>query len=417
MFILIKPKPITKKSRVYLIKSYRDINGKSRHKFMKCYGSYKKLASQNSQFMNVLKQEAKEYENKREIDNKITIDLTRPGNWHNIYNIGYIFVKAVIVAFRHDFLKTIRQLNLGRFYRYLLYRTIYSNQATFQHELFFEGSFNDKIKFPKYIVLQQLTSKLGNASKCGILIVQKLSVYHGDETKDRLFYLLLDENGHPIYFHLIDFKQINLNTTIKGIAQSLEIKFKMKIYLSIHDSVLLHLTTNKPVAHRSWHEYKKNYRMYLKLEINLDFTDYQMKILNHTVVGINKYISLQSAQLPTNVTNDRFQLLGFILAFQIGVFNYFRILTFTKLNIDFLLNDIQETFTQIALNDFTKDYVHIVLNTKNEKWRQLYYLIFDKNDVNNVIINPYYKVVDLDEKVWVSYIAKKYIALVKRKID
>jgi hypothetical protein len=47
----------------------------------------------------------------------------------------------------------------------------------------------------------------------------------------------------------------------------------------------------------------------------------------------------------------------------------------------------------------------------------LYYLIFDKNDVNNVIINPYYKVVDLDEKVWVSYIAKKYIALVKRKID
>jgi hypothetical protein len=139
--------------------------------------------------------------------------------------------------------------------------------------------------------------------------------------------------------------------------------------------------------------------MYLKLEINLDFTDYQMKILNHTVVGINKYISLQSAQLPTNVTNDRFQLLGFILAFQIGVFNYFRILTFTKLNIDFLLNDIQETFTQIALNDFTKDYVHIVLNTKNEKWRQLYYLIFDKNDVNNVIINPYYKVVDLDEKV------------------
>jgi hypothetical protein len=78
VFILVKPKPITAKSRVYLVKSYRDINGRSRHKIVKCYGSYKKLAENDPHFMSALKQEALIYESKITIDKKIIVDPARP---------------------------------------------------------------------------------------------------------------------------------------------------------------------------------------------------------------------------------------------------------------------------------------------------------------------------------------------------
>jgi hypothetical protein len=55
------------------------------------------------------------------------------------------------------------------------------------------------------------------------------------------------------------------------------------------------------------------------------------------------------------------------------------------------------------------------LNPRNEKWRQLYYLIFNKEDANKMLINPYFKVADLKQDVWIDYISKKYKEISKRR--
>jgi hypothetical protein len=271
-----------------------------------------------------------------------------------------------LVAFRKKFLNAIQKLKLEKFYRYLFYRVLYDNQAEFQHELFYEGPFSKNFKFPNYKTFQYLSELLGNVSKNSVLIVQSLSIYQNDEPSDRLFYLLIDSSGYPIYFHLVKFPNTISDSSIKSVVTLLETKFKTKIYLVIHPSVLSHLSNNT-LEYRSWNDYKKSYPMSVKLGVELSFTESQMKVLDHVIIGINKHISSKSIQLYNNSSNDQIQLTGFIIAFQIGVFNYFRILAFNELNIDFQLRDIQETFTQIDFNDFSKDYVHIVLNPRNEK--------------------------------------------------
>jgi hypothetical protein len=78
MFILIKPKPISSKSRVYLVKSYRDVNGKAKHEFVKCYGSYNELIAKDPNFINNLKKETKSSSGL--VKDKITIDPLKPSN-------------------------------------------------------------------------------------------------------------------------------------------------------------------------------------------------------------------------------------------------------------------------------------------------------------------------------------------------
>jgi hypothetical protein len=174
----------------------------------------------------------------------------------------------------------------------------------------------------------------------------------------------------------------------------------------MHQSITPHLDSR--IIYRSWYDYEKGFKIASQLQSNLDFNEEQVATLRHTIVGINKFISHKSIQLTKDTSNQFIQLVGFICTFQIGIFNYFRILAFKNLKMDFLLQDIQETFAQINFNDFTKDYVHIVLNPKNIKWQQLYYLIFDEQDIRNILVSPYFKTMDLDHDVWINYISKRY---------
>jgi hypothetical protein len=75
MYILIKPKPISPKTRVYLVKSFRDINGVSKYRIIKKYGSYLTLVSKNPQAINELKLNAQKLSDND--DGKITIYLQK----------------------------------------------------------------------------------------------------------------------------------------------------------------------------------------------------------------------------------------------------------------------------------------------------------------------------------------------------
>jgi uncharacterized membrane protein len=116
---------------------------------------------------------------------------------------------------------------------------MYDNHAEFQHELFYEGPFNKKIVFPNYQVLQQLSLKIGNPTSVSVLVLQRISIYSGDEQNDHIFSVLIDSNGYPLYFHLI-----NISTTkliVSDVVRLLEAKFKTKIYVAMHQSITPHL--------------------------------------------------------------------------------------------------------------------------------------------------------------------------------
>jgi hypothetical protein len=78
MFILIKPKPISNKTRVYLVSSYRDADGIPHHKIIKSYGSYQALMAKDHRIIEKLKRQAKEYVADNNQNKKIVIDTAKP---------------------------------------------------------------------------------------------------------------------------------------------------------------------------------------------------------------------------------------------------------------------------------------------------------------------------------------------------
>jgi hypothetical protein len=107
--------------------------------------------------------------------------------------------------------------------------------------------------------------------------------------------------------------------------------------------------------------------MKIKLGLPLDFTKEQLKRLDHTIVGIGKFISGSLIIIPSNPTYDELQLVAFVRAVQIGVFNFFRLLAFNRLDMDYLLQDVQETLRQININGSFENYTNIIVNGKDEE--------------------------------------------------
>jgi hypothetical protein len=105
------------------------------------------------------------------------------------------------------------------------------------HDLYFEGPYNQNLKFPDYLHLQKLAALLASHTPIHILILQRLSIYEGDESKDKLLYLLINERGFPAYFHLVNLDLQNLQSNLFTDIQVLEKKFKTKIYVCEHQNI------------------------------------------------------------------------------------------------------------------------------------------------------------------------------------
>jgi hypothetical protein len=79
MYILVKPKPISSKTRVYLVKSYRDVNGTPKHKIIKNYGSYLELIAKDKRIVEKLQIKANRSTALEEQGKKIIIEPTKYG--------------------------------------------------------------------------------------------------------------------------------------------------------------------------------------------------------------------------------------------------------------------------------------------------------------------------------------------------
>jgi hypothetical protein len=115
---------------------------------------------------------------------------------------------------------------------------IYNNKIKYQPELYFEGPYYKNLRFPNFHTLQKLTSLVASRiTEVQILLLQRMSIYEGNKSNDRLFYLLINSHGFPVYFHLIDLDLHNLSSVLYADIQLLERKFKCKIYIYEHPSI------------------------------------------------------------------------------------------------------------------------------------------------------------------------------------
>jgi hypothetical protein len=115
---------------------------------------------------------------------------------------------------------------------------IYNNKIKYQPELYFEGSYYSTMKFPNYRTLQKLSALLSaKKTRSQIWILARMSVYEGNKSSDKLFYLLINSFGFPIYFHLVNLDLADLSTTLYADIQLLERKFKCKIYIYEHPNI------------------------------------------------------------------------------------------------------------------------------------------------------------------------------------
>jgi hypothetical protein len=124
---------------------------------------------------------------------------------------------------------------------------------------------------------------------------------------------------------------------------------------------------NNIKIYRTYRDYKDNLDMKIKLGLPLDFTKEQLKYLDHTIVGMNKFISGSLITIPPHPTYDDLQLAAFVRVMQMGVFNFFRRLAFSRLNMDYLLQDVQETLRQININGSFENYTNIIVNGSDEE--------------------------------------------------
>jgi hypothetical protein len=91
MFISIKPKPISNNSKVYLIKSFRDEQGKTKQRIIKDFGNYYELLKEDKHFLEKLKANVKNLETDFSQKN---LDVNKE------YNFGYFFIVRMILSMK-----------------------------------------------------------------------------------------------------------------------------------------------------------------------------------------------------------------------------------------------------------------------------------------------------------------------------
>ncbi|MDR2369240.1 MAG: hypothetical protein LBD63_01250 [Mycoplasmataceae bacterium] len=392
-----------------MVSSYRDADGIPHHKIIKSYGSYQALMAKDHRIIEKLKRQAKEYVADNNQNKKIVIDTAKPSEWHNIYNVGYLFAEAIFFTNRPHFIQEIKKNNLTKFYRYMLYRIIYGNQAEFEYELFYQGPFDKKIKFPSYQILQQFVEQLGIPTASSVLILQRLKVYVGDNSDDRLFYLLINNRGFPFYFHSIDIDSDALQSTLYSHIKLLETKFHTKIFVVQHSSVKPYI--NSENFYRSYDKHKQNLNFQTKLGIAKEFTKNQIVFIDLAIIGVNKFISNISIQLPANSPNHQLQISAFICAVQIGVFHWFRFMMFREFKVDWLLQDIQQSLKEIQFANLQQNYVNIIVNPNNNTWADFFHLVHQQKDILRMLPSPYFDINKINHKSWIAYIVKNYLKL------
>lgn len=93
MFIRVTKSPTSNFTKVYLVEGYRDENGKSKQRVIKCYGNLEQLKEKDPNVLDKLRAEAKEIP-KNAVD--ISIKLTEPNSaMERDQNYGYFFLERI----------------------------------------------------------------------------------------------------------------------------------------------------------------------------------------------------------------------------------------------------------------------------------------------------------------------------------